>query len=382
MQNRVILTLTVLLLAAGGLLPLVNFAPNRLVSGRGIGLAELLSGARLLLLLPALGLLALSFVAPTRVRYLIVLLLAEGLLCGLLWLAGEGARELAAQGGRLVRTSFGSGFWLMAALCLLTAAEAVGRLTANPCLRALGNGQLWLPLALLLASGRLDELSLMKEYANRAQVFHQALGEHLTLLFGTLAPALLIGIPLGFVCHRSARWRPSLFAVLNIIQTLPAIALFGLLIAPLSGLAAAWPWLREWGIGGIGLAPALIALVLYALLPLVRSVHAGLAQVPDSVVDAARGMGLSRRQLFWRVEVPLALPVMLSGVRVIAVQTVGMGMVAALIGAGGFGALMFQGLLSSALELVLLGVIPAIALALLVDTLFKVIISMLQKVRL
>lgn len=382
MQNRVILTLTVLLLATGGLLPLVNFAPNRLVSGRGIELAELLSSARLLLLLPALGLLALSFVALTRVRYLIVLLLAEELLCGLLWLAGEGARELAAQGGRLVRTSFGSGFWLMTALCVLSAAEAVGRLTANPCLRALGNGQLWLPLALLLASGRLDELSLMKEYANRAQVFHQALGEHLTLLFGTLAPALLIGIPLGFVCYRSARWRPSLFAVLNIIQTLPAIALFGLLIAPLSGLAAAWPWLREWGIGGIGLTPALIALVLYALLPLVRSVQAGLAQVPDSVVDAAHGMGLSRRQLFWRVEVPLALPVMLSGVRVIAVQTVGMGMVAALIGANGFGALMFQELLSSALELVLLEVIPAIALALLVDTLFKVIISMFQKVRL
>ncbi len=160
MENRVLLTLTVLLLAAGGLLPLVNFAPNRLVSGRGIGLAELLGGARLLLLLPALGLLALGFMAPTRPRYVVVLLLAEGLLCGLLWLAGEGARELAAQGGRLVRTSFGSGFWLMAALCLLTAAEAVGRLTANPCLRALANGQLWLPLALLLASGRLDELSL------------------------------------------------------------------------------------------------------------------------------------------------------------------------------------------------------------------------------
>ncbi|MBT9433375.1 ABC transporter permease [Candidatus Sodalis endolongispinus] len=312
MENRVILTLTVLLLAAVWLLPLVNFAPNRLVSGRGIGLAELLSGARLLLLLPALGLLA-----PTRSRYVVVLLLAEGLLCGLLWLAGEGARELAAQGGRLVRTSFGSGFWLMAALCLLTASEAVGRLTANSCLRALANGQLWLTLALLLARGRLDELSLMKEYANRAQVFHQAFAEHLTLLFGTLGPALLIGIPLGLLCHRSARWRPSLFAALNIIQTLPAIALFGLLIA----------------------------LVLYALLP-------------------------------------LALPVMLSGVRVIAVQTVGMGMVAALIGAGWFGALMFQGLLSSALELVLLGVIPAVAQALVVDTLFKVMISMLQKVRL
>lgn len=131
MENRVILTLTLLLLAAGGLLPLVNFAPNRLVSGRGIGLAELLSGARLLLLLPALGLLALGLVAPTRPRYVVVLLLAEGLLCGLLWLAGEGARELAAQGGRLVRTSFGSGFWLMAALCLLTINRRRGRRSSH-----------------------------------------------------------------------------------------------------------------------------------------------------------------------------------------------------------------------------------------------------------
>lgn len=86
---------------------------------------------------------------------------------------------------------------------------------------------------------------------------------------------------------------------MNIIQTVPSIALFGLLIAPLAGLAAAWPWLSTLGISGIGLAPAIIALVLYALLPLVRSVVAGLESVPDSVMESARGMGMRRSQLFF-----------------------------------------------------------------------------------
>ncbi|WP_413726902.1 ABC transporter permease [Sodalis sp. RH16] len=380
-KNPVLLTLFILLLAAGLLLPFVNYAPNRLMSGRGIGLEELLTGYWLWLPVPALLAGALCFITPSRPLSVAVTILAELLLFCLVALAGSTAARLAGQGGYLVRTSFGSGFWLMAALCLLMAADAIGRATASHALRVLANAQLWLPLALLLMAGRLDELSLLKEYANRQQVFQAALGEHLTLLFGTLAPAILIGIPLGFTCHHSARWRPALFSTLNIIQTIPAIALFGLLIAPLSGLSAAWPWLRDAGIGGIGLAPALIALVLYALLPLVRSVHAGLQQVPAEVIETALGMGMTRPQIFLRVEVPLALPMILSGIRIIAVQTVGMGMVAALIGAGGFGALMFQGLLSSALELVLLGVIPAIALAVVVDQLFKLIVSFLHQVR-
>nr|WP_218627019.1 ABC transporter permease [Sodalis sp. dw_96] len=379
-KNPVLLTLFILLLAAGLLLPFVNYAPNRLISGRGIPLDELLTGFWIWLPVPALMVGALCFITPSRSLSVTVMILAELLLFCLVALAGSTAAHLAGQGGYLVRTSFGSGFWLMAALCLLMAADAVGRASVSHTLRAVGNAQIWLPLVALLLTGRLDELSLLKEYANRQQVFQAALGEHLTLLFGTLVPAILIGIPLGFICHHSARWRPTLFSTLNIIQTIPAIALFGLLIAPLSGLAAAWPWLRDAGIGGIGLAPALIALVLYALLPLVRSVHAGLQQVPAEVIETALGMGMTRGQIFLRVEVPLALPMILSGVRIIAVQTVGMGMVAALIGAGGFGALMFQGLLSSALELVLLGVIPAIALAVVVDQLFKLIISFLHQV--
>jgi osmoprotectant transport system permease protein len=159
------------------------------------------------------------------------------------------------------------------------------------------------------------------------------------------------------------------------------VALFGLLIAPLAGLARAFPWLSELGISGIGMAPALIALVLYALLPLVRSVVAGLQQVPKEVIETAEGMGMTRSQIFWQAEVPLALPVLLTGLRVIAVQTVGMAVIAALIGAGGFGAIIFQGLLSSALELVLLGVIPVIAMAVVIDALFKFVLSVIEAKR-
>ena len=135
------------------------------------------------------------------------------------------------------------------------------------------------------------------------------------------------------------------------------------------------------GISGTGLAPALIALTLYALLPLVRGVVAGLGQVPDAVRESARGVGMSAWQRFWHVDVPLALPVWLRSLRVVAVQTVGMAVVAALIGAGGFGALVFQGLLSSALDLVLLGVIPVVALAVVLDALFTLAIGALEAKR-
>jgi len=158
--------------------------------------------------------------------------------------------------------------------------------------------------------------------------------------------------------------------VLGILQTVPSIALFGLLIAPLSALSQAKPWIAALGIKGIGAAPAVIALVAYSLLPMVRSTVAGLHQVPPQVLEAARGMGMSARQTLWQVHLRLALPVILSGLRVTTVQAIGLTVVAALIGAGGFGAIMFRGLSASAIDLVLLGVIPVVALAAASDAAF------------
>lgn len=378
-HNRVLLLLVILLVVAGAVLPFINFAPNRLVSGEPIALSQLPAQTWLLFSLLVL-VLAILVLTPCRpLPLLLTLIVGEFLFIAILWQLGQTATQFAQQGSTLARTSPGSGLWMSLTLCLLLCADVINRLTAKALWRLLLNLQIWtVPLGLLL-SGYFADLSLLKEYANRQEVFDDALLRHLALLVGTLLPALLIGVPLGVFCYTRPAWQSSVFSVLNVIQTVPSVALFGLLIAPLAGLVKLAPWLASLGVSGIGIAPALIALVLYALLPLVRGVVAGLQQVPRNIIESAEGMGMSRWQIFWQAEVPLALPVLLRSLRVVCVQTIGMTVIAALIGAGGFGAIIFQGLLSSALDLVLLGVIPVIALAVVFDALFKLFISLLEE---
>ncbi|WP_319800326.1 ABC transporter permease [Cedecea davisae] len=377
-HNRVLLLLVLLLAAALMLLPIINHAPNRLVSGEPLGIAQLTGTLHYWLVLPLVVLAALTLAPRHPGSLLATIITGELLFIGLLVLMGHSATQFAQEGSSLARTSPGSGLWLMLALSLLLCADAANRLTPKPLWRLLLNLQIWIVPIALLASGYFDSLSLMKEYVNRQDVFDDALSRHLALLLGTLVPALVIGVPLGILCYRRPAWQSGVFSVLNVIQTVPSVALFGLLIAPLAGLAAWLPWLGKIGVSGIGVAPALIALVLYALLPLVRGVVAGLEHVPRNIVESALGMGMSRGQIFWRAEVPLALPVLLRSLRVVCVQTIGMAVIAALIGAGGFGSIIFQGLLSSALDLVLLGVMPVIALAVIIDALFKLFISLLE----
>ena len=395
-HNRVLALLVLLGLAVAWGLAFLKYAPNRLVSGAAISLGDVLmdrwdAGQGLALgaiLVPALLLGAAVFLPPRRTTQVVVSLAATLLLTGLAWLAADEAARLAAlaeaasgMSPGIERTSLGGAFWTLAALSWLAAADALGRLGLKPALRLAASAAVIAPLLVLLGSGALAHLSLLREYANRADVFNAALLQHVQIVLASLLPALLVGVPLGVASVRAGRWmqalRPVLFSTLNLIQTIPSIALFGLLMAPLALLAASVPLLAQWGIKGVGMAPAVLALMLYSLLPVVRSTAAGLEQVPRPVIDAALGMGLSERQIFWKVEVPLALPVFLAGLRVATVQTIGMAVVAALIGAGGFGAIMFQGLLGGALDLVLLGVVPVVAMAVLADALLKALAASL-----
>ncbi|HCH0657219.1 TPA: ABC transporter permease [Enterobacter asburiae] len=376
-HNRVLLLLACVAIAAVAL-PFVNVAPNRLMSGEGRSLWEVWAFTPWWLAAALGAWVALSLWQGRTAQWL-TLLLAEGLFIILFWGAGQAATHMASAESPLARTTIGSGLWLWLALCLLASSDAIRRLISSAVWRWVLNAQIWCIPLFLLFSGELNNLSLLKEYANRQEVFDDALAQHLTILFGTLIPALLIGIPLGMWCYRHPSRQGGVFAVLNVIQTIPSVALFGLLIAPLAGLVKSFPALGTLGIAGTGLTPALIALVLYALLPLVRGVVAGLGQVAPDVLESAHAMGMSARQCFWKIQLPLALPLLLRSLRVVAVQTVGMAVIAALIGAGGFGALVFQGLLSSALDLVLLGVVPTIALAVVVDALFALWLALLRR---
>jgi len=178
--------------------------------------------------------------------------------------------------------------------------------------------------------------------------------EHLWLVGISTVLATLIGIPLGIVSARWPVWNRPVLGTANIIQTVPSLALFGFLL-PL-------PW-----IGARADRLAILALTLYALLPVIRNTYTGIRGVDSSVVEAGRGMGLTNRQLLFQVELPLAMSVILSGVRVAVVVSVGLATIAAAIGAGGLGEFIFRGLAMVNNDLILAGAIPAAILALSAD---------------
>jgi osmoprotectant transport system permease protein len=188
---------------------------------------------------------------------------------------------------------------------------------------------------------------------NRAEVADLTL-EHLWLVGVSTFFAVLIGIPLGILITRRPLLNKPILGAANIIQTIPSLALFGFLLPA--------PW-----IGERADRLAILALTLYALLPLIRNTYAGIKGVDRAIVEAGRGMGMTDRQLLWQVELPLALGVIIAGVRVATVISVGLATIAAAIGAGGLGEYIFRGLAMVNNQVILAGAIPAALLALFAD---------------
>lgn len=178
--------------------------------------------------------------------------------------------------------------------------------------------------------------------------------EHLLLVAIAISIAIAIGIPLGILITRQKSLRQPILGVANIFQTIPSLALFGLLIPV--------PF-----IGGIGANPAIFALALYSLLPIIRNTYTGITGVDAAIREAGRGMGMTDRQLLLQVEIPLAMGVILAGVRVAMVISIGVATIAAAIGAGGLGELIFRGISTVNNQLILAGAIPAAMIALVAD---------------
>ena len=178
--------------------------------------------------------------------------------------------------------------------------------------------------------------------------------EHVVLVAVALSAASAIGVPAGIWLTRHEAWRGTVLGFTNVVQTIPSLALFGFLI-PL-------PF-----VGGIGKRTAIVALVLYALLPILRNTLTGILGVDPSVVESATAMGMTGRQRLFRVELPLAAPTVLAGIRIAAVTTIGTATIAAAIGGGGLGVFIFRGLASVDTSQILAGAVPAALLALAAD---------------
>jgi osmoprotectant transport system permease protein len=178
--------------------------------------------------------------------------------------------------------------------------------------------------------------------------------EHFFLVGIAIGIAILLGIPLGILITRQVNLRRPILGIANILQTIPSLALFGLLIpVPI--------------IGGIGVVPAIVSLILYSLLPIIRNTYTGISGVDASIREAGRGMGMTDKQLLLQVEIPLALPIILAGVRVATVIAIGIATIAAAIGAGGLGVFIFRGIAVVNDQLILAGAVPAALMALIAD---------------
>jgi len=188
---------------------------------------------------------------------------------------------------------------------------------------------------------------------NRAELLTSTV-EHIGLVAVSSGLAILIGVPAGILLTRNPRLRTPVLGLANVVQTIPSLALFGFLI-PI-------PF-----IGGIGARTAIIALVLYGMLPLIRNTYTGIASVDPAVREAARGMGMTDAQVLWIVELRLAAPVILAGIRIAVVLGVGIGTIAAAIGGGGLGEFIFRGVAMVNSAVILAGAVPAALLALIAD---------------
>jgi osmoprotectant transport system permease protein len=366
-RHRVLFVLILAAIACCALGGFVSEAPNRLVSGQPIMVWQQGSGSWLAILAGALFLLA--FLPGRQCPAIASLIVGAAALLLLAADAGRLATTLMAGAPRATRVSLGWAFWASGFCLVMIVIDALQRLRAGYLLVLAVAILVVGAIAALAFTGNFDALSLAREYAARRAEFATELGRHCLLVLIAVALAVVIGAPLGLYVSRRPQRSAGIFGALNLLQTIPSVALFGLLIAPLSAL----------GIGGIGVVPAIIALVLYSLLPVARNTEAGIAGIDPGVIDAARGMGLTPGQILWRIQLPLGMPTFLAGLRIVTVQAIGLTVVAALIGAGGLGSFVFQGIGQYAVDLVLLGALPTILLALAADFILALLAAFFER---
>lgn len=346
------------------------FRPNRLFAGEAAGALDALGGWAWVLValwvLTLLGTLAPRLGDPVRGALVGAAGGAVAVLA--LWGAGVAATAYSLEMGEVARVSFGAAFWftMLAAYVAIYAASA----WVTPGWRRTLMFAVPVGGALaLLASGELSALSLLREYANARTEFAAQLQQHVAYILGATGGGIVLGVPLGLLAARRPRTEPAVFATLNVFNVLPVLAFVGLLNPVLTWLSTVFPILGMLGVRAVGWAPVILVLTAYATYPIARNTYTALVTLDPSVLDAASGIGMGRWRRVFEVELPLAAPVLMAGIRIALVQTSAGAIIAGLIGGGGLGMFVFLGASQTAIDLVLLGTIPIVALGLFFDRL-------------
>ena len=355
---------------------IVEVKPNRIVNGERftayefIGWPVLLVGAGFLLI-------AVLSLSTWKMKGLMTIVTGAFLFTVFLYLMGLSG-QVAASGSNSIRVSLSIGFYILLLMIYLLFGHVMAKkdkyLTLQKSIALL----IFISMLVFVYFGLFDEFSIVKEYGIKKNQFMDSLTTHLFLSLGSVTFGSLIAIPLGYLAYRRKKLESAVMVPLSIVETIPSLSLFGILLVPLAGLGRI-DFFRSLGISGIGWAPAFVALTLYTLLPIGRNTLVGFTTVERDVIEAAQGMGMSRKQIFRKIEFPLALPIIITGVRIALVQTVGGAVIAGLVGGGGLGTFVFLGLAEASQDLVLLGVIPIVLLTLILDKTLKLVIDRIRR---
>lgn len=345
----------------------ISFNENRIIEGEPTSLASGLGvwGWALVAVWLFAAALALSPL-PHRVRGIAVTLLGGVAPVLMLWGAGIAASAHVAANSDIARTSLLWAAWLSLFASYVVIFAATAWLDPGA-LRAVLTYLPIIAVTALVATGQLSELAVAREYQNNAETFARELRLHLAYVAGAVSIGLVLGLALGLLAVRRRALEPAVFGTLNVLQVFPTLAFIGLMNPVLSGLSDRVALFDALGVRGVGWAPVIIVLSAYAVYPIARNTYTSLASLDPGVLDAARGVGMSRTRMLAEVEFPLALPVIVAGLRVALVQTTAGAIVAGLVGGGGLGTFVFLGAGETATDLILLGVIPIMVLALFFD---------------
>lgn len=346
----------------------IELKPNRISQGVKYSGFDFFGNLGILLLSLWLLLIALSFYGKKH-RDIIVFILATSLLLSLFWALQFKTGEYI-DGVSSARISLSSGFYLQFFSIYMLLSTYAQRIKRYNYIKWLGFLSIFAILSYFMVSGALDDLSLIKEYNIKKTQFKDNLRIHALLTLASVLTGSLIAIPLGFLAYSKKSFEDKIMLPLSIIETIPSLSLFGILLVPLSGLGKL-SFFDGLGVSGIGWAPAYLALTLYTLLPIGRNTLTGFYSVEKSIIEAARGMGMSRTQILKKIELPLAFPVIFTGIRIAFIQTIGGAVLAGLVGGGGMGTFVFLGLGEASADLILLGVLPIVFFTVVLDYLLR-----------
>lgn len=236
----------------------------------------------------------------------------------------------------------------------------------------------WILIFAMIPMGLLDNYSVMKEYEANRSTFMTCFYEHLSMCMKAIVASIIIGVPTGYWCYRRRIADKVIILIISIFETMPMLALFALIRIPCAALADTFPFLANFGVGSHGISVSVIALTLYALYLIIINSRAGFAIVDKEYLETASAMGMSARKAFLKIQFPLALPVILGGIRLAVINTFTAAALAAYFGGGGFGRYINIGINGSALDAQLLGVIPIFVMTIVADLLMKGIIYMIR----